>query len=479
MKSNKKNLPLFIYITMKSCFLSFLAMLFVASTLNAQLVWDGLSSPWTQGTGTETDPYLIETPQNLAWLSDMVNNGVSTYSGVYFKQTEDFDMNGNNYQFNVIGSGIYGYANSVVFSGHYDGNFKSISNLVISDLSAYIALFGYANQATLQGICVRGIRGTGNTNNKNYVGAICGYAYQTTITQCCCIGDVVLLETTSNTSRLDIGGLVGNLHVSELEQCFMKGNVRSERYYTYVSIGGLVGYASAQISVFCRISSCWFVGEVKVTGTTLNNSAPSKMGLLIGAVSGGSNSYSIYQYSISNSYAVGSFVFPSLYQRNDVLVGGWNDTYFTIQSSNNSYSGANLPSTSSYATYRTDAYMKSAAMPLLLNLGVATGPYVFDYDSINEGYPIFEYQQLSQHYTLTVNCNESQGTVTGAGVYTNGTTATLRAMPAEGYLFSGWSDGSTENPRTVTVTGDATYTANFTKNSYNIYIKQDCTVEVE
>ena len=32
--------------------------------------WDGTSAIWTQDSGTEADPYLIETAQNLAWISD-------------------------------------------------------------------------------------------------------------------------------------------------------------------------------------------------------------------------------------------------------------------------------------------------------------------------------------------------------------------------------------------------------------------------
>ena len=37
------------------------------------LVWDGSSEPWTHGSGTHDDPYLIETPQQLAFLAQTVN----------------------------------------------------------------------------------------------------------------------------------------------------------------------------------------------------------------------------------------------------------------------------------------------------------------------------------------------------------------------------------------------------------------------
>ena len=43
----------------------------------------------------------------------------------------------------------------------------------------------------------------------------------------------------------------------------------------------------------------------------------------------------------------------------------------------------------------------------------------------------------------------------------NGGTVTITAIPNEGYRFLTWNDGNTENPRTVTVTGNITYTAYF------------------
>lgn len=43
----------------------------------------------------------------------------------------------------------------------------------------------------------------------------------------------------------------------------------------------------------------------------------------------------------------------------------------------------------------------------------------------------------------------------------DGAPLTLIATPSYGYRFSQWSDGSTDNPRLLTVSGDATYTAEF------------------
>jgi len=65
-------------------------------------------------------------------------------------------------------------------------------------------------------------------------------------------------------------------------------------------------------------------------------------------------------------------------------------------------------------------------------------------------------------YTITATGNNpAWGTVSGGGSYGDGATATLTAMPNAGYHFVRWQDGNTQNPRTITVTGDATYTAYF------------------
>lgn len=67
--------------------------------------------------------------------------------------------------------------------------------------------------------------------------------------------------------------------------------------------------------------------------------------------------------------------------------------------------------------------------------------------------------------TFTLNVVSSPangGSVTGGGSYAQGAQATLRATPASGYTFARWNDGSTQNPRTVTVTESTTYTATFT-----------------
>lgn len=66
-------------------------------------------------------------------------------------------------------------------------------------------------------------------------------------------------------------------------------------------------------------------------------------------------------------------------------------------------------------------------------------------------------------YNITVNTSEYTpwGTVTGSGIYTYGSTATLTATALENYVFAGWDDFNTDNPRVITVTEDNSFTAYF------------------
>lgn len=71
-------------------------------------------------------------------------------------------------------------------------------------------------------------------------------------------------------------------------------------------------------------------------------------------------------------------------------------------------------------------------------------------------------EEETTQYTITTEVNSAvMGTVTGGGVYDEGATCTLKAIPNQGHRFVQWQDANTSNPRVFTVTEDATYTATF------------------
>ena len=81
------------------------------------------------------------------------------------------------------------------------------------------------------------------------------------------------------------------------------------------------------------------------------------------------------------------------------------------------------------------------------------------------------YFDLDQQFQITVNSNDTtMGSVTGSGLYYIGETVTITATANDHYYFSQWSDGNTSNPRLVTVSGEATYTAIFEPVMYTVTV---------
>jgi len=76
-------------------------------------------------------------------------------------------------------------------------------------------------------------------------------------------------------------------------------------------------------------------------------------------------------------------------------------------------------------------------------------------------------------YTIAVSVNDAtMGSVAGGDMYDYNTEATLVATAFDGYKFSNWEDDAeAAASRKVTVTGEASYTANFVAASYEVALK--------
>ena len=99
-----------------------------------------------------------------------------------------------------------------------------------------------------------------------------------------------------------------------------------------------------------------------------------------------------------------------------------------------------------------------------------------EYDAILVKDPDKIYNIKTVYYAVSISAG-SNGSVTVNGVTGNysqsvpsGTTLTIEGTADSNYQFDGWSDGNTDNPRTITVNGNLTLTAAFELITYSVNI---------
>ena len=80
--------------------------------------------------------------------------------------------------------------------------------------------------------------------------------------------------------------------------------------------------------------------------------------------------------------------------------------------------------------------------------------------------------QIIKQYTLTASAGDGGSISTAGGTFSQGTQVSITATPSSGYSFTGWSNGATANPLTVTLNSNTTITANFQVivNSYTLTV---------
>ncbi|HEY6951119.1 MAG TPA: GLUG motif-containing protein, partial [Bacteroidota bacterium] len=205
---------------------------------------------------TSGGSYLIASLDNLYWVSQN-----SSSWGSSFLQTADIDASQTSGWASGSGFTPIGKSGSY-FSGTYNGNGHTISNLWISRGStSAVGLFGFPKSgATIEnlGVVNANIRGSG------YVGALVG-DNDGTVSNCYSTGSV-------SGSNL-VGGLIGGIVSGSASNSYSTASVSGGS-----SVGGLVGYLLS-----ASVSDCYSTGSV---------SGGSSTGGLIGSNSG----------SVSNSF---------------------------------------------------------------------------------------------------------------------------------------------------------------------------------
>ncbi len=148
--------------------------------------------PGFSGAGTLADPYQITTAAELATLATNVNAG-TTYTGVYFKMTNDISLTGYA-NWDPIGNSSTKY-----FMGVFDGNNKMITGLTITGTSTYRGLFGYIQGGCeIKNLSVESCNLAGST----YIGGLVGYLHLNTASKAITISNCYTSGTISATNNL-------------------------------------------------------------------------------------------------------------------------------------------------------------------------------------------------------------------------------------------------------------------------------------
>ena len=76
------------------------------------------------------------------------------------------------------------------------------------------------------------------------------------------------------------------------------------------------------------------------------------------------------------------------------------------------------------------------------------------------------------NYTLSVTAGEGGSVSSAGGSYKSGQVVTITATANSEYVFSGWSNGSNDNPLTVTMNSNQVISASFDKKKYTLTISK-------
>ena len=77
--------------------------------------------------------------------------------------------------------------------------------------------------------------------------------------------------------------------------------------------------------------------------------------------------------------------------------------------------------------------------------------------------------EIKNKYTLDVSAGEGGSVSQNGGEYEEGIEIQITAIPDNGYIFDGWSDGNNEITRVIELKEDLKLVANFTLITYSFF----------
>ena len=406
--------------------------------------------------GSETTFY-ITTAQQLKQLADEVNAGDSK-SGKTYLLANDIDLS---VYPNWSPIGTYSQV-SCPFSGVFDGQNHIISNLTCTsaDTKGYAGLFGNFNgkvqnlilrdaQITVKGICAGTVvcenKGGqvlncamigGSVKGECDVGGVVGYN-EGTVENCYATGDVTAL---SDGWDYYAGGVVC-YNEGTVQNCYAAGRVESE-----ARAGGVVGY-----NIQGTIQNCVALGQSVSPKGDAHRVVGNNMGVTLGSNYAWSgmlvNGQPVTDGLADNENGEDILVHDGLIYGKNAQIFAWPGFDTAVWELRNDQPGKlpRIRNTNADPTLGLSAQTSTVTCDVELNgdAGVSGIRY-----KVNDAANDTEY----------------------SGVFTVNLLDKLEIEPTirTGYAFAQWSDGKTDNPYTMAVTGAVSLTAQTKVMTYAI-----------
>ncbi|MBN2282671.1 MAG: LamG domain-containing protein [Deltaproteobacteria bacterium] len=319
------------------------------------LLWCAPVYGFSGGSGTVADPYLVANVSDLVEIRSLTAN-----LALHYKQTASIDLFGYD---PGDGNGwipIAGGGTGDLFTGSYDGQHYTISNLTIDrPITINVGLFGHVGRGgVIRNVCLEDVAVVGARGTGSLIGRVTGDA--TTLIERCSAGDGTV------TGDAATGGLIGS-HNSWQEtaggtdnpvvsQCFADINViMSANGSDKQKFGGLAGCSQKG-----TIIDSYARGSVDITAATLTAPA-QRVGGLAGCI--------IYRGELIRCYSTGTITVNQHTTYYGGLVGRVSlqgqgndgvvvDSYWDTQTSGMTTSAGGFPRTtaqmktqSTYATF--------------------------------------------------------------------------------------------------------------------------------
>ncbi len=264
----------------------------------AVTVWNGtVASGFASGDGTEENPYIIETAEQLAYLAQRVCSGIS-YTGKHIALEADILLNSNTANWDQWGTTpprnswlSIGNSAGHTFAGTFDGNGHKVKGMYISQTNGdYVGLFGHVS-GNVSHVAV----GSFHIKGRDYVGGVTGYNAGT-LEDCETVGSVNGVRTISSSvsGTVHVGGVTG-YNTGVVRDCEVYGSVTgsctasysassSARMSATTCVGGVTGYNTGTVER-CYIA-CSTTNANTSSASSTSSSAAASVTSFVGGVTG-------------------------------------------------------------------------------------------------------------------------------------------------------------------------------------------------